>query len=155
MWFFKLCRFLVAVMNCLLWPAALFPCFVMLIVPFQKTSTLNPWKAIGHYKWEGGLRSPCNPCMKLKGNFLGGGGAKQKTFHSGSMDTFWKCTLSSRRLRLSRKAMDCTGDVSSLRSSIGCDCRAQFWTKVSHTYFLLINIDVIFDHVACFGVASR
>ena len=25
--------------------------------------------------------------------------------------------------------MDCAGDVSSLRSSVGCDCRAQFWTS--------------------------
>ena len=25
--------------------------------------------------------------------------------------------------------MDCAGDVSSLRSSVGCDCKAQFWTS--------------------------
>ena len=33
--------------------------------------------------------------MKLNWNFLGGGGggAKQKTFHGGSMDIFWNCTL--------------------------------------------------------------
>ena len=33
--------------------------------------------------------------MKLKLNFLRGGGAKQKTFCEGSMDIFfWNCTMS-------------------------------------------------------------
>ena len=33
--------------------------------------------------------------MKLNWNFLGevGGGTKQNTFHGGSMDNFWNCTL--------------------------------------------------------------
>ena len=31
--------------------------------------------------------------MKTNRNFLGGGGAKQKTFRGGSMDVFWNCTL--------------------------------------------------------------
>ena len=31
--------------------------------------------------------------MKLNWNFLGGGGAKQKTFCGGSMDIFWNCKM--------------------------------------------------------------
>ena len=35
--------------------------------------------------------------MKINWNFLGGGlargDAKQKTFHGGSMDIFWNCTI--------------------------------------------------------------
>ena len=32
--------------------------------------------------------------MKINRNFLGGkGDAKQKTFHGGSMDIFWNCTI--------------------------------------------------------------
>ena len=31
--------------------------------------------------------------MKFNWNFLGGGGCKTKTFHGGSMDIFWKCTI--------------------------------------------------------------
>ena len=34
--------------------------------------------------------------MRINCNFMGGGGgAKQKTFHWGSMDIFWNCTIQS------------------------------------------------------------
>lgn len=36
-------------------------------------------------------------------------------------------TLIHRRLSLSQKRMDYTGDVSSLRSSVDCDWKVQFW----------------------------
>ena len=35
--------------------------------------------------------------MKLNWNFLGGGGAKQKTFPGGNMDIFWNCTFAVKR----------------------------------------------------------
>ena len=51
--------------------------------------------------------------MKLNWNFLGGrggggGGCKTKTFHVGSMDIFWNCTLQSKVGQCMSSSMDVT-----------------------------------------------
>ena len=49
----------------------------------------------GHWKFLGGGGSILEAKCELNWNFLGEGGGVQnkKTFHWGSMDIFWNCTL--------------------------------------------------------------
>ena len=55
----------------------------------------------GHWKFlgEGGvlkakiLEEMYENKLESPGGRVGGGGAKQKTFHGGSMDIFWNCTI--------------------------------------------------------------
>ena len=64
---------------------------------FQKKSTPAPWKVFGNSQGEGVLKTKIlKQSTKLNWYFLGGeggGGAGQKTFHGGSMDIFWNCTI--------------------------------------------------------------
>ena len=68
----------------------------LVIVQFQKISTLPPTEGIGISWGVGGSVRPkkLKKCMKLKWNFQrGGGGLGKIAFRGGGMDIFWNYTL--------------------------------------------------------------